>query len=448
MTRCGGTDADRTGTCYPQSLKAAISRFLPCSVFAQRLPRERWCERYVAIVMVLISWSCAASLTERFEQSRRSLVEMFAGRRRPGRTYQGLIEAVLRRNQGLAEKLKPHLQEQVRVVAGRHWRFKQRSWVVIGADGSKVECPKTSGNELAFGCAGKSRSVPQQFVTTLIHLTTGLVWDFLTGSGLSCERQHLLSMLAKLPAEALIVADAGFTGFAFLRSIVLSGGGRHFLIRAGSNVRLLKKLGFALEERGSTVYLWPQENQRNQPPLVLRLIVLSDGRNRQIHLLSSVTDERQLSDREVGELYTLRWGVELYYRSLKQTLRRRKLCGGCPLVARAELHWAMIGLWLLTLMGTDAILRSGGSPLCLSVARALRLLRRAAERPTRRAGTAGLERQLAQARLDSYLRKRCKTARDWAHRKKPKPPGQPKARIATVIEVARAQLFTINRDAA
>ena len=73
-------------------------------------------------------------------------------------------------------------------------------------------------------------------MTTLIHLASGLVWDFCVGSGLSSEREHLLSMLPKLPREALIVADAGFTGFAFLGAIL--AGGRHFLIRAGSNVRL------------------------------------------------------------------------------------------------------------------------------------------------------------------------------------------------------------------
>lgn len=443
MTR--GTDADRTGTCYHESLKAAITRFLPCRLFAQQLGSERWCERYIAIVMVLISWSCAATLSDRFEQSRRSLAQMFAGRKRPGKTYQGLIEAVLHRGQALLEKVKRHLQAQVSQVACEHWRFKGR-FVPIGADGSKVECPKTAGNELAFGCAGKNRSVPQQFLTTLIHLTTGLVWDFVVGSGLSSERDHLLQMLANLPVDALIVADAGFTGFAFLRWIMLSG--RHVLIRAGSNVRLLRKLGFAIEERGSTVYLWPQEHQQDHPPLVLRLIVLTDGRNRQMHLLSSVLDKQQLSEAEVSQLYTMRWGVELYYRALKQTLRRRKLCGGSPLVARAELNWSMIGLWLLTLMGSGAILRSGGPPGCLSVARALRLLRHATRRPTRRAGTAGLERQLCQARLDCYTRQRSKAARDWAHRKKTLPPGTPRARMATATEVARAQSFTIRRDAA
>lgn len=322
----------------------------------------------------------------------------------------------------------------------------RRRFVPIGVDGSKVECPRTVGNELAFGCAGKRRSTPQQWVTTLIHLGSGLVWDFTVGSGLSSEREHMLSMLPNLPDDALIVADAGFTGFAFLRSI--SQGGRHFLIRAGSNVRLLKKLGFAVEERGSTVYLWPQENQKDQEPLALRLIVLADGRNRQMHLLTSVPDEGELSDREASEIYRMRWGVELYYRSLKQTLRRRKLCGGCPLVARAELDWAMIGLWLLTLMGADAIRRAGGPYVCLSVARVLRLLRHAARRPTRRVGASGLERQLSHARPDPYVRAGSKTARDWAHRKKPKPPGAPEARTATETEVMRAQLFRIKRDAA
>jgi hypothetical protein len=423
---------------YHDSLKAAIARFLPCRLFDPPVCGQRWSQRYLAIAMILLSWSPATSLADRFKQARGWLAAMFPGRVRPGKTYQGLIEAVLHRGPSLLHKLKQHLRQQVQSVAGQeHWTFK--GLVPLAVDGSKVECPKTFNNELAFGCAGKKRSVPQQYLTTLIHLSSGLVWDFLAGSGLSSERRHLLDMLPDLPAEALIVADAGFVGFEFLGSILASG--RHFLIRAGRHVRLLRKLGFAVYEQGSTIYLWPLENQKKHPPLVLRLIVLSDGRNRRMHLLSSVIDPAHLSDADMARLYRLRWGVELHYRGLKQTLRRRKLAGASPLVAQAELNWAMIALWLLTLMGTHAIQRRGGPCRSLSIAAALRMVLQAAVQPTRRSGSAGLERQLAQAHLDGYQRSGSKRSRDWAHRKKSKPPGIPRARNATAAEVQLAQRF-------
>jgi hypothetical protein len=43
-----------------------------------------------------------------------------------------------------------------------------------------------------------------------------------------------------------------------------------FLVRVGANVHLLKKLGYAREDK-DTVYLWPN-NKQQLPPLELRLI--------------------------------------------------------------------------------------------------------------------------------------------------------------------------------
>lgn len=207
----------------------------------------------------------------------------------------------------------------------------------------------------------------------------------------------------------------------------------------GSNVRLLLELGYALEERAGTVYLWPDAmRQKMQPPLVLRRVTLTDGRNRRMHLLTSVHDESLLSDAGACEFYTMRWGVELHYRALKQTLARRKLLGEAPATARAELRWAMTGLWLLTLMAAAAVGAAGKDPRTLSVAKALRLVRRAARAPVTRCGGNGLGRQRATAVQDTYTRKASKRARDWAHKKRPKPIGEPQARIAEPAEVQDA----------
>jgi len=237
---------------------------------------------------------------------------------------------------------------------------------------------------------------------------------------------------------AWALADAGFTGYDLLTMIQAAG--HSFLIRVGSNVRLLLKLGYALEERDGTVYLWPDEMQKKkQPPLVLRLITLCDGRNRRMHLLTNVLDESRLSEAAACAFYTMRWGVELHYRALKQTLARRKLASDAPNTARMELRWAMVGLWLLCLMAVEAIAGSGKDVGRLSVATALRIVRKATHAPTTRSGSAGLGRQLASAVKDSYLRKTSKRARAWAHKKKPKPIGDPKARIADESQVRMAR---------
>ena len=338
----------------------------------------------------------------------------------------------------------PALRRHVRRAAGRrHWRVGR--WAVFGVDGSRVECPRTKANEAAFGSAGRRKTGPQQFLTTLFHVGTGLVWDFRRGDARASERAHLLAMLPALPRRrCLLLADAGFTGYDLLAA--LRGTGRSFVIRVGRNVRLLRKLGWVADEHDGVVYLWPAKaRDRRDPPLVLRLVTLTDGRNRRTHLLTDVLDRAALPDAAVGALYRRRWGVELLYRSLKQTMGRRRLLCGSPAAATAELDWAVVGLWLLGLISVGRLAAAGQAPDRWGVAASLRAVRRAIGvvaaaarcRPCRRR-TPSLGDELARATKDAYARRGPRRARDWPHKKRDRPPGDPRARNASESEVALA----------
>jgi len=58
-----------------------------------------------------------------------------------------------------------------------------------------LECPQTEANENGMGCAGKDKSAPQQLLTMLLHLGTGLPWGFARGPGTGSEREQLGRML-------------------------------------------------------------------------------------------------------------------------------------------------------------------------------------------------------------------------------------------------------------
>ena len=66
-------------------------------------------------------------------------------------------------------------------------------------------------------------------------------------------------MLGELPANSLLTADAGFTGYDFAKTVLQSG--CELLIRVGSNVTLLKKLGY-VRESGGTVFVPASETVR------------------------------------------------------------------------------------------------------------------------------------------------------------------------------------------
>jgi len=388
-------------------------------------PRRWWTPARLLTALVLVAWGGGAqALTERFATARAVL-----GDPDTARTYQGWTKALLAAGLRLAEAAAAWWRGQMSARAGSAWTL--YGWCVLAADGSRFALPRTAELLRVFGFGGRDESQPQLWITTLWHLGLGLPWAWRIGRADASERRHLAALLPDTPPNCLLVADAGYVGYELLRQIV--GSGRHFLVRVGRNVHLLTHLGYAQVERGHTVYLWPAYAQRQaQPPLGLRLIRLPVGpKGQPVCLLTSVTDPARLSDEQAGVLYRLRWGIELMYRSLKQTLQARTLRSTAPAQVLFEMHGLMLGLMLLGLWTTRAIQARGGRPGGWSVAGALQVVRRALRRPdTPQPWTD----RLAHAVPDRYLRRR-KVRVIWPRKKQhDPPPGCPNVRPATATE--------------
>lgn len=264
-----------------------------------------------------------------------------------------------------------------------------------------------------MGDVGKPEGMPLVSLTTLYHLRLGLPWALRVGPGTDSERAHLRDMANELPSGSLLVADAGFIGYDLCRSLLARK--QHFLLRVGGNIHLLSKLGYRLKVRGRTVYLWPVDQQnKNQPPLQLRLIVVKDDDKQPVYLVTSVLDPEALSDREASELYALRWGIEVFYRTTKQTLERHTLRSRTPENCYLELTWAVLGVWLLELMTVRQLVGAGHDPREASPAQARTMVRRVMrnEQPCGRTRRAFC-RILADCRKDRYVRKGLKASRNY-----------------------------------
>lgn len=405
----------------------------------QKQRKKRWTRQNIIIQAILMAYDQSASLKDRFEYARQGLIEMFPSRGRPGKTYQGFVKAIRKIPSAIREQLQLHLCRQHQQVAGSSWKI--FGWIPFAADGSRIETPRTKANQEALGCAGKKKTGPQLLLTTLYHMGSGLPWCWRIGSGTDSERNHLRSMLKTLPKESLLVADAGFTGYELFKTLLAHK--LSFLIRVGANVTLLTGLGFEFERHDNIVWLWPQ-SKRNQQPLRLRLIRLKakakGSRTRQeVYLLTNIFDTGRLSDEIAGVFYRMRWGVEVFYRSFKQTLGHRKLRSRSPELAKEELHWALIALLLLGLMGIDALASKGRAALSLSVAGALRKVRFAMRTNYRWRFHGDIRILLVNVVKDNYKRRGSKKARDWPDKKKESPPGAPKIRPAKPDEIACAE---------
>lgn len=349
---------------------------------------------------------------------------------RLGESYGGFIAALTKQSEILVSALKQRFQRQMRRLAGPRWLC--RGWFVLAGDGTRIETPHTLANETGLGCAGREKSAPQVFLTSLWHMGLRLPWDFRTGPGTDSERRHLAEMLCGLPPDTLIAADAGFCGYQLCRAMLEQR--IHFLLRVGGNVTLLTELGYAIEQRGNTVYLWP-EKHRNQPPLVLRLIKLSRGKQT-VYLVTSVLDAEELSDEDAAHFYELRWGIEVGYRSYKQTLNRRRMLSRTPTNCLIESQWTMLGLWSLGLLCVTQ--QRAAEPRIWSPAKARDVVRRVLRRTGRRCRSGDVDRELHRAVYDQYVRHHPKTARNYPRKKQEKPPGPPQIKTATSHQIRLA----------
>lgn len=417
----------------------------------------RWTPKTLATATLLWVWSDELTLGERFRSVRKITMQLTKEQQQLATSYQAFVKMLQRWTNDLTLLLVLALRERMQETLPQHWQVS--GWVMFGVDGSRLELPRTRSHEQAYSTirhqrGGKNRhgkrlaakdrqkaNSPQLWLTTMWHAGTGLPWDWRTGPADSSERAHLRDMLAGLPAGALLAADAGFVGYAGMSEILASD--RQLLIRVGSNIRLLKKIGWIREAAG-TVYLWPDTVSRHgQPPLVLRLVVAHNGKH-PVYLVTSILSPRQLTDRQVIELYAKRWGIELFYRHLKQTFQRRKLLSNSAPNARLEIEWSLVGLWAMALYALVEASRCGTPPQRLSFAKLLLAFRRTLRdhlHPTDRGHR--LCERLQRAVIDPYVRTN-KESRNHPRKKKRPATGPPVILQATPRQKNMAKSLKIN----
>jgi len=413
----------------------------------------RWTPKSLVAAALLWAWSDEQTLGERFRTVRKIAICLAGEQQQLAKTYQAFTKILRRWTDELVLLLSMALHERMQQTLPQHWQV--AGFLVFGVDGSRIELARTRSHEQAYSSTrkkqrrGKRRrrkplaakdaqkaNSPQLWLTMMWHAGTGLPWEWRTGPADSSERAHMRDMLKGLPAGALVAADAGFVGYEGLAEILASG--RDFLLRVGSNVRLLKKLGWVRESAG-TVYLWPdQAAHQGQPPLVLRLVVAHNGKH-PVYLVTSVRSAARLSDAQVIQLYAKRWGIELFYRHLKQTFRRRKLLSTSAENAHVEIEWSLVGLWAMALY---ALVEASGHnipPERLSFAKLLLAFRRTLRdylHPTERGQR--LCQRLRQAIIDPYVRQN-KTSRNYPRKKQERVPGPPVILQATRTQIKRAK---------
>lgn len=408
-----------------------------------------WVASQLVILAVFWVWSDNPSLVAAFSEAHQLVVRLFGSA--AVSSYQGLTKALMTWTSTLLPCLWNRLHELMERCDGKSWRV--GVWVVLAVDGSRFSVPRTVANENRFCASKKNKNKrrkkkkkkgvpkkknykpqpvgPQVWLTLIWHVGLRLPWCWEIGPSDSSERAHFLKMLEhEYPENTLFCGDAGFVGYEFWKTI--HDKNHHFLVRVGANVRLLKKLGWHVREREGIVYCWTDEAvKKKRPPLTLRLLHFKDSRG-DVYLVTNVLNKKKLSERRAAEIYTQRWGIEVQFRSVKQTFMRRKLRSRAPDQALVELHWSLLGLWMIQLLAVKEQTSVGEPPENASVAAALRVIRTIIRNVTDVPGpNEGLQAQLRDATKDTYERKSKKQSRNYPRRKEEPSAGAPKIRVAT-----------------
>jgi Transposase DDE domain len=435
------------------TLRTAVAWVLDAKIFAHLKlhGNTKWVTLDLILLAVVWVWSDSTTLTGAFTQAHRWSMDVL--KQAAVGTFQGLMKALVTWSPTLLALMKKRLQRLMEDTGGKHWRI--GGWMPLAVDGSRSSTPRTRKNEKAF-CApnfGKSYSAkhrakkrrargiprrvkkghpvkPQIWTTLLWSMGLQMPWDWKLGPSHSSEREHFQTMLReeKYPEKTLFCADAGFTGYDLWKQII--DGGHAFLIRVGANVTLLRKLGYCIREYDEIVYMWPTSvAQKQMPPLILRLFGVQVGKCK-MWLVSNVLDDKQLSEGLAVRLYRLRWGIELQFRTVKQTFARRMLRSRTPDRALVELDWSLMGLWLIQLFAVKEQIAIGGVPENCSVGSAINIIRTMMETWSEESKLSFAE-QMQGAQKDAYQRKSSKKGRYRPDSKDKPAAGKPKIQDAT-----------------
>jgi Transposase DDE domain len=416
----------------------------------------KWSAASLVCLAIFWVWSEELSLVQAAVDAIDHVRSLFGGA--AVHSYQALTGAL----NTYTVQLLPVMWTRLHSLMEEHGRnaFRVGRWLPLAVDGSRLMVPRTAENEGRFckppkkrnkkrkkrGRHAKGKPVhrgpkkshyapqavgPQMWLTLVWHIELHLPWCWRIGPSYSSERGHLLELIREqsYPKDTLFCCDAGFVGYDFWQEIAAHG--HHFLVRVGGNVRLLKKLGYAREGK-DIVYCWPDEAmKKKQPPLVLRLLQFSDRRGI-VYLVTNVLDNKDLTHAQASKIYRGRWGIEIQFRSFKQTFGRCKLRSRTPENAAVELNWSLLGLWMLQLLAFKEQTVAEEPVPKTSIAAVLRIIRSIMnKKDAAPASGKTLNEQLEGARIDSYERHSMKKSRNYPRKKEEPNTGPPKISIAS-----------------
>lgn len=173
----------------------------------------------------------------------------------------------------------------------------------------------------------------------------GAIPSFIHISDGKTHEVNVLDLLAPEPG-AFYLLDRGYTDFDRLHA--LHQAGSFFVIRAKRNLRFKRRYSQPVDRLGTPV-LCDQLGtleiyySRQGYPDAVRRVVLRDEQGKRIIFL---TNNTALAPQAIGQLYRLRWQVELFFKWIKQHLRIKAFFGTSENAVKTQI-WIAVATYVL-----------------------------------------------------------------------------------------------------
>jgi hypothetical protein len=262
-----------------------------------------------------------------------------------------------------------------------HWNGRQ----VFIADGTGLSMPDTDENRLDYPVPPSQKpeiGFPMMRLVALISLSTGSVIDLATGQmrGKGTGESSLLrDLLDNMSRGDVLIADRYYPSFSLLAELGKRGIDMVSVSHSSRVVDFSKG-----EQLGPQDHIveWRRPTKRDAQtrdeaayhalPATIRVreflidVEGRNGRKEKAIVISTMTDP-SIPQKELSDLYWKRWGCELDFRAIKQSMQMDVLRSKTPEMAHKELWAGILAYNLLRGTMSESAKRSGVMPRELSV---------------------------------------------------------------------------------
>ena len=274
----------------------------------------------------------------------------------------GYCQARKRLSKDLIYQLLRETGDKLHGQSSPGWLWRGRR--IVMADGSTVSMPDTSENQAAFPQPASQEpglGFPLARLVVLISYATGAVLDVAMGPNKgkkTGEHALLRQILGTLKSGDILIAD----------TVMESHASRKVDFRKG---RRIGKRDHIVEWRKPSCPDWMDKNTYAAIPDKL---VIRETRIGGKVLISTFLDPKKATRKELGDLYKIRWSVEIYLKFIKEIMKMDILRCRTPDMVRKEVGVHLLAYNMIRTIMAQAADRIGIIPRSISFKGATQLL--------------------------------------------------------------------------